>query len=150
MSVLIVVGLLHNPRIALHSFPDVIQDAVPPKTVGEKWLTAIYGIGTILALLVVPTAYATIYGAESYATIWVHVFAIAMIFNVVDLVLIDWLLICLLTPKWTIVPGTENPPAYNGYKDYGFHLVGFLKGVIFCVVLPTVVTCIAFAANLGS
>jgi hypothetical protein len=44
--------------------------------------------------------------------------------SVSDLVLLDWLVLNTLTPKWAIYPGTEG---FTGYKDYGFHGRAHLK-----------------------
>lgn len=148
MSLLIIIGLLHNPRMALHSFPQAIQDAVRSKTVHEKRLTAIYSLGTIAALFITPFAYALMVEETSFSVIWLHVFAIAMVFNIVDLLLIDWLLLCMITPSWAIIPGTESGHAYSAYKDYRFHFNGFITGIAFCVALPTIIIGLVWVKNL--
>ena len=54
-----------------------------------------------------------------------------LVFNTFDLILLDRLLFCTVQPKLMVLPGTEGMP---GYRDYRFHFIGFLKGLIFCVV----------------
>jgi hypothetical protein len=49
-----------------------------------------------------------------------------MVFNIVDLLVIDWLIVCTITPRFLIVPGTAG---FAGYKDYGHHARGFVVGV---------------------
>ncbi|MBN2051210.1 MAG: hypothetical protein JW760_12230 [Spirochaetales bacterium] len=51
-----------------------------------------------------------------------------MSFNLVDLLIIDWLVFCLLTPRFIRLPGTDGHP---GYKNYGYHSKAFLKGCLF-------------------
>ena len=48
-----------------------------------------------------------------------------MTWNVVDLLVVDWMFICILRIKYFVLPGTEE---CEGNKDYKFHFTGFLKG----------------------
>ena len=41
-----------------------------------------------------------------------------MIFNLVDLILLDWLLFTYIQPRFVVLPGTEG---LAGYRDYWFH-----------------------------
>lgn len=59
-----------------------------------------------------------------------------LVFNVFDLLILDWLLFCTIQPRVMVLPGTEG---MAGYRDYHFHFVGFLKGLGFCAVLGLVV-----------
>lgn len=45
----------------------------------------------------------------------------------VDLVVLDWLIFVRSRPRFIVLPGTEG---MAGYKDYFFHLKGFLVGVV--------------------
>jgi hypothetical protein len=54
-----------------------------------------------------------------------------LVFNVFDLLILDWLLFCTVQPRWIVLPGTEGMAAY---RDYRFHFIGFLKGLGFCAV----------------
>lgn len=58
-------------------------------------------------------------------------FTILSVFNLFDLLIADWLVFVFIQPKIIILPGTEG---MAGYKDYGFHFRGFLKGIGFCLV----------------
>jgi hypothetical protein len=62
-----------------------------------------------------------------------------MVFNIVDWLLLDWLMFCTLTPRFLVIPGTEGMSAY---KDYGFHFRGFLKGCVFSVLAGLVIAAI--------
>jgi hypothetical protein len=64
-----------------------------------------------------------------------HAFGIVFIFNLVDWLILDWLIFCTITPGFLIIPGTEG---MAGYKDYDFHFRAFLSGT----VLSTVAGCI--------
>jgi hypothetical protein len=52
-----------------------------------------------------------------------------LVFNIYDLIILDWLFFCTIQPRSMVLPGTEGMP---GYRDYRFHFIGFLKGLGFC------------------
>ena len=54
-----------------------------------------------------------------------------VVFNIFDLIILDWLLFCTIQPRAMVLPGTEG---MAGYHDYRFHLIGFLKGLGFSAV----------------
>jgi len=54
-----------------------------------------------------------------------------MVFNLFDLLILDWLFFTRLTIKPFILPGTEG---MAGYDDYGFHARAFLRGTLICAV----------------
>ncbi len=64
----------------------------------------------------------------SFGTSSLSTFIVLMVFNVIDLVVADWLVFVTIQPKAIILPGTEG---LAGYKDYGFHFRGFLIGILF-------------------
>ena len=51
-----------------------------------------------------------------------------LVFNIFDLIVLDWLFFCTIQPRQMVLPGTEGMP---GYRDYRFHFIGFLKGLGF-------------------
>ncbi len=54
-----------------------------------------------------------------------------LVFNVFDLIILDWLFFCTIQPRSMVLPGTEG---MAGYRDYRFHFIGFLKGLGFSAV----------------
>lgn len=66
--------------------------------------------------------------------------------NLLDLVLLDWFLLMTLKPKFMILPGTEG---MLGYRDYGFHFRKFLNGIVFTFLLALIVTVIALGVELA-
>jgi uncharacterized membrane protein YhaH (DUF805 family) len=51
-----------------------------------------------------------------------------LVFNLFDLIILDWLFFCTIQPRSMVLPGTEGMAAY---RDYRFHFIGFLKGLGF-------------------
>ena len=70
---------------------------------------------------------------------------IFQMWNLLDLVLLDWFLLMTLKPKFMILPGTEG---MAGYSDYRFHFRKFLNGIVFTFILALVVTVIALEVEL--
>jgi len=64
---------------------------------------------------------------------------IFQIWNLLDLLWLDWFLLLTLQPKFMILPGTEG---MAGYRDYKYHAQKFIKGIVLTFVLALVVTVI--------
>ena len=79
--------------------------------------------------------------APSFRKIFVHLWIICMAWNVVDLIIVDWLFICLLSFKYFVLPKTED---CKGNKNYKFHFIGFLKGSVAMSIIAAVFTVISF------
>ena len=62
---------------------------------------------------------------------WVFSGVALLVFNLFDLIILDWLFFCTIQPRSMVLPGTEG---MAGYRDYSFHFIGFLKGLGFCAV----------------
>lgn len=58
-------------------------------------------------------------------------FIVLFVFNLFDLLVIDWLIFVIIQPAPIVLPGTEG---MAGYKDYAFHFRGFLIGTVFSLV----------------
>ena len=61
---------------------------------------------------------------------------VVLVFNVFDLIILDWLFFCTIQPRSMVLPGTEG---MAGYRDYRFHFIGFLKGLGFNAVVGLLV-----------
>jgi hypothetical protein len=132
---IILLSLRTNPRLWLQDYPQDIQRKVAPKTKAEKQQSLIWGIPFLITLIAVPFISSLRLkqqsgGAISFFMLFINAFAIGFIFNVVDLLLIDLLIVCAITPKFILIPGTEGA---SGYKDYRHHFKGFIVGTVLSV-----------------
>jgi hypothetical protein len=128
LAIVYVIGRT-KPRMFLtpSDIPADILAAVAPQTESEKQLGRLAAIPLMLIL----TA-GTFYSAYTYflqshagfALLFLHSLAILVMISLGDLILMDWLILNTITPKWAIFPGTEG---FAGYKDYGFHGRAHLK-----------------------
>jgi hypothetical protein len=128
-----------NPRLELHNYPPQIQTKVPPKTEAEKkhfrklaLPMSLILLGWLLYALLRSTAKFDL----NFAEIWSYAFLMLMTFSLFDLIVLDWLIFSLITPKYLVIPGTEGDPAY---KDWRFHINGSLgKGLMVAVLAATI------------
>ena len=47
-------------------------------------------------------------GNHSFWELFAYAFGVLFIFNLVDLLILDWLIVCWIEPRWVILPGTEH------------------------------------------
>lgn len=135
VGALYLVGMLMiDNRMFLNKgdYPDDVLAAVPPRTPAETRKAAVLGIPWFVWSFAFPlySGYQFAYHAAGEAALWkigVHIFLVLMSFWLVDLVVLDGIMFCWITPSFVVIPGTEGFP---GYKDYSMHLRGhFLKGI---------------------
>lgn len=134
---LLIIGL-KKPRLMLQDYPLSIRQAVPPKTAMEKRQTIWYGLPFLFIMFGYPLIAGTHFALQNdwqFREILTFTWGMTLFFNVYDLLILDWLLFCFITPKMVVIPGTEGN---NGYKDYWFHFVGFLKGIGITLVMSLV------------
>jgi hypothetical protein len=138
LSAVILAMALRNPRFLLQDYPRDIQAAVPPKTPAERRASAYWATIFILVLLAFPiaAAFSTKAAQGVFLSIFLSAFGVAFLFNVVDWLILDWLIVCTITPRFVIIPGTEG---MAGYKNYTMHFRGFVIGTIFPISLGLIV-----------
>lgn len=141
MSVIIFVTLYLCPKIWIDDAPADIQAAVGPLSPRDRLLKQLAGAITILlvgGLLIhaIVRLYALGQGATSFIDVALSTFLIVQVFSLVDLVVIDWLIVVTLRPRFVVLPGTEH---LQGYRDYWFHFHAFLKGMAGSLIASLVI-----------
>jgi hypothetical protein len=131
-STCLIALLRFNPRIFLRHYPREIREIVPPKSEKERQLSILLGL-----LIGVPLASALVWrvatlGSRSFWELFAYAFGVLFIFNLVDLLVLDWLIACWLEPRWVILPGTEHVVIP---KQYLHHFKGFLMGTVGLVIV---------------
>ena len=139
LSALILAMLWHNPRLLLQDYPKDVRAVVPTKTPAEKRLSA-YWTGLFLLLLIafsIAAALSAKAAHPGFLDVFLSAFGVSFLFNLVDWLILDWLIICTITPAFVVIPGTEG---MAGYKNYTLHFRGFLIGMVISVVLGVPIT----------
>ncbi len=141
-STYLLVLLRFNPRIFLRHFPKEVREVVPPKSQKEQRISILLGLligAPFISALLWRTA---TFGSHSFWELFAYAFGVLFIFNLVDLLVLDWLIVCWLEPRWVILPGTEHIVIP---KQYFHHFKGFLIGTVGLVIVG-----LAIAALLNS
>ncbi len=123
-----------NPAIFAGDYPPDIKAKFGPLDARaerqKKWVTLVFlaaMVGTLGGMVAaMPIAGLT----PTFVTVFVAAFVAAFTFNLIDLLILDWLVFVTWRPRIIVLPGTEG---LAGYGDYGFHFRGFLKGLVFCL-----------------
>ena len=131
-STCLLLMLRFNPRMFLAHYPKEIQQVVPPRSRKERrtslLLGMFVGVPCIAALL---WRTATL-GSHSFWELFAYAFGVLFILNLVDLLILDWLIVCLIKPSWVILPGTEHIATPNPYLH---HFKEFLLGTAGLVIV---------------
>jgi len=137
LAILMAVSLALAPDMWLNDYPPDIRakyGAISEKGRRLKPIIGVLFFGIILAVLAgsLVRLHGLLGRDFSFGEAALSSFIVAMVFNVFDWLIVDWLVFVKWQPKAVVLPGTEG---LAGYKDYGFHFRGFLIGWIFCGVM---------------
>ncbi|MBR2283389.1 MAG: hypothetical protein IJ874_03075 [Ruminococcus sp.] len=129
--------LKRYPWEMLHDYPRDVQEAatIPEPSEIQKKRAKLFGAFAglvIFGLLLLSGLLYFRHEPTTFLNVLLYVGIVAMAWNVVDLLIMDWLINCLITPQWIIIPGTEG---CKGYKDYFFHFKGFLIGCVYTAIM---------------
>jgi len=149
MTLGIVIGFRINPEFLLHDAPPKIRERYgpvrdEPKRRRQATWFSIPLFGSLLFILI----YAVVrldqldtQSASNFLALFVTFFVAMQIFNLFDLLVLDWLIVATLKPKFLLIPGTED---WEGYDDYGFYFQGFLKGFVGITIASLIFAGLAF------
>jgi hypothetical protein len=116
-------------------YPPDIREKYGPMSARAARARPFVAVAVFGATLVIPILGLFSLRAELGSVPFVAALAFAalavFVFNLYDLLILDWLFFCTVQPRSMVLPGTEG---MAGYRDYRFHFIGFLKGLGFCAV----------------
>lgn len=145
MTVLILGSLRLNPEMWLNDYPPDVRAKWGPmsaKARRQQLLVALPTFTIVIGLTVVQLIHLAQRAGGDFSfwgaalSLWLSL----MLFNLVDLVVIDWFFIVFLRPRFIILPGTEG---LAGYSDYSFAFNGFLKGTVGITLASALLAAIA-------
>lgn len=131
-----------NPEILLKSYPPDIQAKYGPMS--ERSMRQRAMVGTIFIALMFGIVILSFRGIGAngdvpFVTAFIHLFVMFSVFNLLDWLVLDWLIGVAICPSFIILPGTEG---LAGYSDYGFHFRGFLIGIVISLVMSLLIAVI--------
>jgi hypothetical protein len=147
---IVMVSLRHNAEMWLRDYPPAIQERFGPMSPAAKRQGRVVAI-PLFAILLGGPALSTWQlrrrgGDLAFVSAFTHAYALMALFNLVDLLIVDYLLLVRLRPSFAVLPGTVGMAAYN---DVGFHLKGFGKGMAFGLVPSAAIAWFASRQRLG-
>lgn len=145
LSAFIFVTLLRRPMIWINDAPPDIRAAAGPLSAADRRLQRLGGAVFMILLVAVPIA-ALIGlreqagGSLTFVEAALAVFIVVMTFNVVDLVLLDWLLVERLWAGRVTFPGATGLRFTRGDA---YHFRGFLIGTGLSLAAAVVIGAVA-------
>lgn len=143
ISLIILGGTAVNPRMMLNEYPPEIQARVPPITTAEKRgqiLVMVCFLGFMLLVLIYSNAQVVARSGEaSFVPLFVNTYLVFEIFNLFDLIVLDYWVLLVLKPKFLFIEGVES---LEEYQPFTHHLKGFYKGLLIGLVLSLIIAAI--------
>jgi len=136
IGTLVIAAMVYNAEIFHDDYPPDIQEKAGPMSQRAKRQRRIVALLLFLLLFDVPI-YSNLklkrrnHGTLPFLVAWLNAYAVSAIFNLFDLLVIDYLVVIGLHPEFVVLPGTEGMASYH---DCFFPFVGFLKGLGFGLV----------------
>jgi hypothetical protein len=135
LIVIMATSVFIAPDMWVGDYPPDIKEKYGPMSPAARQSRLYITVPFFLVMLVLPIL--ALFRLErltgepvDFVSAFLTVFLILLIFNLFDLLILDWLVFVTLQPKVMVLPGTEG---MAGYRDYRFHFIGFLKGIGFCI-----------------
>ena len=148
LTTIMIISAAIVPDMWVGDYPPDIKERfgpMSPRAARIRPFVAVLVFATALAIPVISMyILSSRVGSVAFLPALVFSFTALLVFNVFDLLVLDWLLFCTIQPRAMVLPGTEG---MAGYRDYRFHFIGFLKGLMFCSLGGLVIACIWMAVK---
>jgi hypothetical protein len=139
-TIMVISGAI-APDMWVGDYPPDIKEKFGPMSPRAVRIRPFFAVLFFAVILVIPILGLSALSARveylPFLIAYTFSLIVLLVFNVYDLLVLDWLFFCTIQPRIMVLPGTEGMPAY---RDYRFHFIGFLKGLAFCAVGSLVVT----------
>ena len=138
-----------SPRVwGYNDYPQSIKDKVPPQTKGEKRLATLIALPWFIFAFGFPI-YSTLMLKAKLSndiSVWIAFLNLLVLFlfaTIGDLVILDWLIVNKITPKFVVIPGSEK----QDYKDFSHHFKGHAKSLV--VIIPILLVAASLISFIG-
>lgn len=129
-------GFRIAPDMWLGDYPQDIQDRYGEmsergRQARPKIALLFFGYTVATAALSLVRLDAVAKSAPGFLQNALSIFISLMVFNLIDLLIFDWLIFVNLQPDIIVLAGTRG---MDGYGDYLFHLEAFLVGILYSLL----------------
>ena len=146
LTIMIVVSIMINKEMWLQDYPADVKARWGPiseKARRQRLVFAIFFFGVMIGAMVYDVIHLErVLGTPpSFLAIFASIVIVFALFNLVDAVIIDWLILMVLWPGLIILPGTEG---MAGYKDTRLWTKNLLKGFVLAPLAGVLVAGVVF------
>ena len=140
---IILVSKALYPRLWLKDYPEPIQKAAAAMSKREKIIKRLLDVPLMIIKVGYPVFSAFVYKAvmrQAY-DLWfgfVHLILLFGVLIIINLVLVDGLIVCALTPRFVIIKVTEH--LKSEYKNFTFYIKKALGDFGLSVLISALVT----------
>lgn len=145
-TIVLIIVIAVSPETFRSDWPVDIQRHMAKPTPAEQRNATIAGLVFLVALLGAMLLSALLFALRVDSSFWLVLLSTiiaSLTFLILDLVVVDWLVLCWWQPQWILIPGTEH---CAGWKDYWFHarVLAQLKVIGVNLLIPLVITTIVW------
>lgn len=146
LTILIVVSLMLNKEMWLQDYPPDVKAKWGPiseKAKRQHFVFAICIFGVLIGAMVYDVIRLEVVLGKppSFLAIFASIVIVFALFNLVDAIIIDWLILLVLWPGLGVLPGTEG---MAGYKDARWWTRNLLKGFALAPIAGVLVAGVVF------
>ncbi|MEM0985587.1 MAG: hypothetical protein AAGJ32_05030 [Pseudomonadota bacterium] len=134
IGAMIILSYRANPRLWLHDYPQEMQALVPPKTADEIRQMRLWAIPVTGTMVLAPLGFALWHHPVqdfSYLGAFIVIWTVMQVFNLFDLIVLDWIVTVWWRPPWVQLEGAEH---MRHHDNLAFHFRGFLAGLPIAVI----------------
>jgi len=144
ISIVLFASVFYNPRSWLHRMPPEVVSKVPARTTAEKRTALITGMPFLLIMIFYPLIYVVLQGSSNFLLNFWFFCVFFVGFTLWDTLVLDLIIVCTITPRRFLVPGTSR----EDYRNKLYHIKAGLKGLVISIVFSAVFAAIISLANL--
>lgn len=144
LSIVLFASVFHNPRSWLHRMPPEVVAKVPARTPDEKRTALITGLPFLLVMILYPVIYVLLQQSVNFLQNFLFFCAFFMGFTLWDTLVLDLLIVCTITPRRFLVPGTSR----EDYRNKLYHIKSGSKGLVISIVFSAVFAAIISLVNI--
>jgi hypothetical protein len=136
---------LTSPRVwGYTDYPEVVKHKVPPQTPREKQLAAVIGLPWFIFVFGFPIFSTYVLKSKlgdeiPFIFAFLNSLALILLATLGDLVILDWLIVSKITPKFVIIPGSERADYKDFSHHYKAHAKAFAGQILVCLVIAGIV-----------
>jgi len=146
LTILILVSLMINKEMWLQDYPPDVKARWGPMSEKAKRQRLVFAV-PFFGLMIGAMVYAVIRleailgTPPPFLAVFVSIMILFGVFNLVDAVIIDWLILVVLWPGLAVLPGTEG---MAGYRDVRLWTINLFKGFILAPIAGLLAAGVAF------